>query len=175
MDSNNIPADFISCWFELRGVQYKMAYSPEFQVNRGELDFTGNFMGILISSKRGTQSFLESQHPDKIFDCAKLAIETAPVNFPEALIFHSFEFDGCWYKLVMAPEFGAWEEDEGLDFTGCYEGMLISNKTGTLMFQAEPSGDDYEVMGDGIEAGLKRMISNACIAARKMESVAEKG
>lgn len=172
MINNNIPADFITNWFSLNDDKYKIAYSPEFQVNRGELDFTGNFVGILISSKRGTQTFLEDKHPDKIFECAKFPLQNAPVDLPEQLILKSFDYKEDIYKVVIVPEFGAWEDGPGLDFSGCYEGLLVSCKTGTVTFQIEPTGDELEVIGEDIEPGLGDIISNLVKTARSERSMA---
>ncbi len=172
MDNSNIPADFITNWFTHKGAQYKIAYSPEFQISRGELDFTGNFIGILISSNKGTQSFLEDKHPDKIFECLKYPLIDAPLDFPQQLILRSFEYGGDIYKLAITPEFGNWEENQELDFSGCYEGILVSCKTGTLMFQVEPSGEDFETIGEGIEPGLGNMISNVIKEFRPQATMA---
>lgn len=172
MDNNNFPADFISYWFTYNDDQYKLACSPEFKVNRGELDFTGNFIGILISAKKGTQTFIEDKHQDKIFECPKCPLNEAPDNFPEELILRSFEFHGDIYKLVIVPEFGAWEEGSGLDFSGCYEGVLVSCKTGTVMFQVEPGEDGFDIIGEGIESGLESILSDFILELRSEKILA---
>ncbi len=55
----------------------------------------------------------------------------------------------------MTPELGAWEEDDGLEFTGCYHGILMSAKTGTIPFQLNPMGENsWDCEPERMELGL---------------------
>ena len=58
MASENLSGfDFTLKEFAYNGVQYKVALTPELYTGDGDLDFTGNYQGILISSKKGTIPF----------------------------------------------------------------------------------------------------------------------
>lgn len=52
-----LPHDFTVREFTYNGAQYKVVLTPELYADDGDLDFTGNYLGLLISSKKGTKSF----------------------------------------------------------------------------------------------------------------------
>ena len=55
--SSNMPFEIVIREFEYNGDQYKVALAPELYPEDGDLDFTGDYAGVLISSKKGTKSF----------------------------------------------------------------------------------------------------------------------
>ena len=52
-----MPYKFTVKSFEYNGIEYTVAISPELYPDEDGLDFTGNYIGILISSKKGTSNF----------------------------------------------------------------------------------------------------------------------
>lgn len=54
---NVFPYDFTIREFKYNKATYKVALTPELFPDGPDLDFTGNYLGILISSKRGTSTF----------------------------------------------------------------------------------------------------------------------
>ena len=52
-----LPYDFTLREFTYNGAQYKVALTPELYPDDEDLDFTGNWLCLLISSKKGTKSF----------------------------------------------------------------------------------------------------------------------
>lgn len=156
--------DFITNYFIYEGNQFKMAAVPEMIPSRSGLDFTGNYIGIYIIANNGTMLFERDQHPDKYWKCDKQPLESAPPEFSINFTFRTFTYDGEIYKVVLTYEMGRWEEDEGLDFTGCFEGILISEKTGTLAFTLLPDAKkvwECEYHSDEpIDRGLTEMLGN---------------
>lgn len=114
-----------------------MAAVPEMVPTTSGLDFTGNYIGIHIVAKNGTIAFERDQHPDKYWVCDKQPLENAPSDFPYNFTFRTFDYNGEPCRVALTYELGGWEED-GLDTTGCFEGILISKKTGTLSFTLLP-------------------------------------
>jgi len=60
--SQNFPYTFIQKSFDYNKVNYVVAMTPELYPEDGALDFTGSYIGMFISSDKGTQSF--ELHPD---------------------------------------------------------------------------------------------------------------
>lgn len=56
-NSATLPYDITIREFEYNGAQYKVALAPELYPDEDGLDFTGNYSGMLISSKKGTKTF----------------------------------------------------------------------------------------------------------------------
>ena len=54
---SNMPFEIVTREFEYNGDHYKVALAPELYPEEDELDFTGNYAVVLISSKSGTKSF----------------------------------------------------------------------------------------------------------------------
>ena len=63
MEENQFPYQFTVKDFSYNGNQYKVVLTPELYPEESELDFTGNYLGIIISSNKGTQSFELTQDP----------------------------------------------------------------------------------------------------------------
>lgn len=138
MENTEILPDFITNYFVFEGTHYKMAAVPEMLPSDSGLDFTGNYIGIHIVANNGTISFERDQHPDKYWICDKLPLENAPADFPYNFTFRSFSYKGNPYKVALTYELGSWGEEDGLGTTGCFEGILIGEKTGTLSFTLLP-------------------------------------
>jgi len=158
MKNIEILPDFITNYFVFEGNQYKMAAVPEMVPTNAGLDFTGNFIGIHIVAKNGTMTFERDQHPDKFWTCDKQPLENAPEDFPNHFTFRSFEYEDNPYKVALTYELGSWEDD-GLETTGCFEGILIGEKTGTLAFTLLPDEKngwecEYQHSEPLIDAGL---------------------
>lgn len=161
MKSNENLPDFITSYFQFEGNQYKMTAVPEMLPSATGLDFTGNYIGILIISDNGTMTFERDQHPDKVWVCDKLPLDNAPADFAYNFSFKNFEYNGDQYKVVLTHELGTWEEDDGLEFTGCFEGILVSETTGTVAFQLMPdekSGWECETGEQPFESGINQKI-----------------
>lgn len=155
MNTNDLLGDFVTKSFRLNDADYKIVFTPELLPSNGELDFTGEFLGILIRSDRGTIPFKISQEPDKEWDCEKFTLDMAPADFPYDFIIKDFQYNGNVFKAVITPELYAEGKDEGLDFTGCIDGIIMSANSGTIAFQLEPAGDHkWKCAIKEIQAGL---------------------
>ena len=56
-NANNFPYHFIVKSFNYNGNNYKVVLTPELYPDDDGPDFTGNYIGILISSNKGTKPF----------------------------------------------------------------------------------------------------------------------
>ena len=163
MENTEKLPDFITNYFVFEGNQYKMAAVPEMIPSKIGLDFTGNYLGIHIIADNGTMTFERDQHPDKFWICDKLPLENAPREFSYNFTFKSFTYKGRQYKVVLTHELGSWEEDGGLEHTGCFEGILIDENTGTIAFTLLPDEKngwecEYQSTEQVIENGLATML-----------------
>lgn len=61
---------------------------------------------------------------------------TSLTTFPYSFIDSCFEYNGVQYKVVLSPEL--YPAEGGLDFTGSYQGILISETRGTKTFELTP-------------------------------------
>jgi len=141
MENTQLP-EFLTSYFVFEGNPCKMTAVPEMLPSKTGLDFTGNYIGILIVNDHGTIVFERDQHPDKVWVCDKKPLGNAPSNFPFNFTFKTLENRGDQYKVVLTHELGSWGEDFGLDPTGSFEGILIGEKTGTLAFTLLPNEKD---------------------------------
>ena len=56
-DNSRFPYYFTYREFEYNDTQYKISLTPELFPIDEDLDFTGNYLGLLISSEKGTLAF----------------------------------------------------------------------------------------------------------------------
>ena len=63
MDEHQFNYDFTLKLFTYNGVQYRLALTPELFNSEDYLEFSGNYLGILISETKGTIAF--SLEPDE--------------------------------------------------------------------------------------------------------------
>lgn len=163
MENTEILPDFITNYFVFEGNQYKMLAVPEMLPSGAGLDFTGNYIGIHIVANNGTISFERDKHPDNYWVCGKLPLENAPADFSYNFTFRDFIYNGFPYMVALTYELGSWEEDEGLGTTGCFEGILIGEKTGTLSFTLLPDEKtgwecEYQHTEELIDDGIVRKL-----------------
>ena len=57
MEENNFPYDFTIRVFEYNKALFRVALTPELFASEDGMEFSGNYQGILISEKRGTEVF----------------------------------------------------------------------------------------------------------------------
>ncbi|MES2429292.1 MAG: hypothetical protein V4556_00045 [Bacteroidota bacterium] len=76
-------------------------------------------------------------------------------HFPYYFTEKYFEYNGMPHRVVLTPEL--YPEDDGLDFTGKYYGILIGNR-GTRAFEIVP--DDFITwVEEGRDLELAEIIS----------------
>lgn len=74
------------------------------------------------------------------------------------IILKSFEYGGAFYNIALAPEY--YRAEDGLDFTGSYECILISSEWGTKTFQMEPdAAGGWEPLSDILVPGIVQIIA----------------
>lgn len=93
-----------------------------------------------------------------------------PKSFPYKLTVEDFTVDGLHYSIAITPQLcsggGNWGKDAndgfdgGLDFTGAYEVLMISERFGTLLFMVSGFFEDRisEIVPDGVTMELIRII-----------------
>ena len=63
MRSNQFLFQFTLKSFNYNGNQYKVVLTPELYSEESELAFTGNYLGIIISSNKGSRAFELTSDP----------------------------------------------------------------------------------------------------------------
>lgn len=89
-------------------------------------------------------------------------MDTTVNTFPYSFIESLFNYNGVQYKVVLAPEL--YPAEGGLDFTGSYHGILISETRGTKTFELMPDPHsrwetDPKSMDPGLIDEFDRIIS----------------
>lgn len=81
------------------------------------------------------------------------------------IITSTFEYGDVYYNIALAPEY--YRQDDGLDFTGSYECLLISSEWGTKAFQVLPAGNDnWELTTETLVPGIVKKITDVIKQSR---------
>jgi len=90
---------------------------------------------------------------------SKIIFMANPAILPFEIILREFEYNGVQFKVALAPE--VYPDEDGLDFTGNYSGILISSKKGTKTFELlVDHHQKWQTVPKGMDPGLVDILDD---------------
>ena len=93
-------------------------------------------------------------------------MNSTAVFLDSAFIVHEFTYNRVHYKVILSPEL--YPDEGGLDFTGNYNGILISSNRGSKVFELYPDAHlRWEPNPKGMDPGIIDELDKIITAFRQ--------